>query len=313
MIFFYQIIGILLLVGVGFYARRRGLLSAQGTNDIARVSISLIYPALVFTSITRLSISDLAANITLPLLVMVIALSGFGLGLLVLRFLRPPSPETARAFLFHCLINNYLFLPLPLILFRYGEHGVALLVFASVGYEMILWTLGVMLFSKAERKRDSLKSLVSPPFIALLAGLALIFIRPYIPNDSLPAWLLLAARTFRDTLQVLGAATIAIAMLVAGSRFAVLRFSTILGWRVWLVSAIRLLAVPLLTIPVLSLVPLDEIARSILFIIAVMPSAMVSVLFSERYGGDTEFVAGGVLLTHLWAILTVPLLLAWAL
>ena len=51
-------------------------------------------------------------------------------------------------------MNNYLFLPLPLVLFRYGEKGVALLVFASLGYEVLLWSLGVMLFSRAERKRD---------------------------------------------------------------------------------------------------------------------------------------------------------------
>ena len=101
-------------------------------------------------------------------------------------------------------------------------------------------------------------------------------------------------------------------MLVAGSRFAVLKFQTMLGWRVWLVSAIRLLAVPLIVIPLIGLVPMDATARGILFIIAVMPSAMVSVLFSERYGGDTDFIAGGLLLTHLWALVTVPLLLAWA-
>ena len=39
---------------------------------------------------------------------------------------------------------------------------------------------------------------------------------------------------------------------------------------------------------------------------------MVSVLFSERYGGDTDFIAGGLLLTHLGALVTVPLFLAWA-
>jgi predicted permease len=65
-------------------------------------------------------------------------------------------------------------------------------------------------------------------------------------------------------------------------------------------------------IPILRLMPLDPTARGILYIISVMPSAMVSVLFSERYGGDTEFIAGGLLLTHLWALITVPVFLAWA-
>ena len=312
MVFFFQILCILGLVGAGFYARRRGLLSAHGTNDLAHVALTLVCPALIFVSITQLHLADLRANVLLPLLVMAIALAGFGLGLLAVRFLGRVPAETARAFLFHCLINNYLFLPLPLVLFRYGDHGVALLVFSSVGFEILLWSLGVMLFSRAERKRDRLKSLFSPPFVTLLFSLAVVAARDLLPWPAPPPWLALAGQTIHAGLRTLGNATIALSMLVAGSRFAVLKFETMLGWRIWLVSAIRLVAVPLVMIPLLGLVPLDPVARGILCIVAVMPSAMVSALFSERYGGDTDFIAGGLLLTHLWALVTVPLFLAWA-
>lgn len=312
MVFIFQILCILGLVGVGFYARRRGLLSAQGTNDLAHISISLVYPALVFVSSIQLSTADLRVNLALPLLVMVVALVGFGLGLVAVRFLGRVPSTTARAFLFHCLINNYSFLPLPLVLFRYGDAGVALLIFSSVGFEVVLWTLGVMLFSRAERKRDQLKSLFSPPLIALLAGLGFVAARDLLPWPEPPVWLALAGATIRSGLQTFGGATIALAMLVAGSRFAVMKFETMLGWRIWLVSAIRLIAVPLVMIPLLGHIPMADVARGILTIIAVMPSAMVSVLFSERYGGDTDFIAGGLLLTHLGALITVPLFLAWA-
>ena len=299
MVFFFQILCVLGLVACGFFARRRGLLSAHGTNDLAHVALSLVYPALIFVSITELSFADLRANLTLPLLVMAIALIGFGLGLLAVRFLGRVPPETARAFLFHCLINNYSFLPLPLVLFRYGDPGVALLVFSSVGYELLLWSLGVMLFARAERKRDRLKSLFSPPFVVLLLSLAFVAARDLLPWPEPPAGLALAGQTARSGLRTLGAATIALSMLVAGSR-------------IWFVSAIRLVAVPLVMIPLLALIPMDPVARGILYIVSVMPSAMVSVLFSERYGGDTDFIAGGLLLTHLWALVTVPLFLAWA-
>lgn len=313
MIFFYQILCVLGLVATGVVARRRGMLSAQGTNDLAHIALSLVYPALIFVSITQLSLADLRTNVSLPLLAMVIAMTGFGLGLIAIRWLGRVPPATSRAFLFHCLINNYSFLPLPLVLFRYGDKGVGLLVFSSVGFELLLWSLGVMLFTRAERKRDRLKSLFSPPLITLVFSLAVVVIRDSVSWPAPPQALALAARTFHAGLSTLGAATIALSMLVAGSRFAMLKFETMLGWRVWFVSAIRLLAVPLIIIPLLALLPMDSTARGILCIIAVMPSAMVSVLFSERYGGDTDFIAGGLLLTHLWALITVPLLLAWAL
>lgn len=310
--FFFQILVVLGLVSLGFVARRRGMLSAQGTNDLAHIALSLVYPALIFVSITQLNLNDLRVNLSLPLVAMAIAMTGFGLGLVTVRLLGRVPPETSRAFLFHCLINNYSFLPLPLVLFRYGDVGVGLLVFSSVGFELLLWSLGVMLFTRAERKRDRLKSLFSPPLVALLISLAVVAVRDLHAWPAAPAWLALATDTFRAGLTTLGAATIALSMLVAGSRFATLKFETMLGWRVWFVSAIRLLAVPLIVFTFLGRLPLDPTARGILAIIAVMPSAMVSVLFSERYGGDTDFIAGGLLLTHLWALVTVPLLLTIA-
>ena len=137
MAFFFQILCVLGLVGAGFAARRRGWLSARGTNDLAHVALSLVYPALIFVSITELSRADLRANLPLPLFAMAIAMTGFGLGLAAVRLLGRVPAETSRAFLFHCLINNYSFLPLPLVLFRYGDQGVGLLVFSSVGFELL--------------------------------------------------------------------------------------------------------------------------------------------------------------------------------
>lgn len=59
MVFFFQILCVLGLVSAGFFARRRGLLSAHGTNDLAHVALSIVYPALIFVSILELSFADL--------------------------------------------------------------------------------------------------------------------------------------------------------------------------------------------------------------------------------------------------------------
>ena len=44
-----------------------------------------------------------------------------------------------------------------------------------------------------------------------------------------------------------------------------------------------------------------------------MPAAVTSLVFSERFGGDSDFIASTLLITHLGAIVTIPLLLSWAL
>jgi malate permease and related proteins len=321
-IFALQIVAVFALIGCGWLARKRGLISATGTRELARLTTDLIVPGLIFSSMMQLNSRDLWIHRGMPLLILGIALTGFLLGLIALRTLPGISAQRARAFLFHSTINNYLFLPLPLVLFLYGERGVAILVFSSIGYELVLWTLGVFLFT-SKNGDDAVntpdgdagpdwRGMLSPPLITLMLSLLLIPIRdalaPHLPSSLQAAGdsLLFIART-------LGQATVAFSVIVAGSRFATLRWQTIRGGMVWLVTGIRLILVPLVLIPIIQWLPLDPVAQGVATIICVMPSAMASVLFSERYGGDSEFIAGGLLLTHLWALLTVPLLLAWAL
>lgn len=312
MTFVLQIFCVFGLMACGFYARKRGLLSACGTRELARLATDIIYPALIFVSITSLSMADLKANWLLPLCVLGIALIGLLLGLIAVRFLGQIAPATARAFLFHCMVNNYLFLPMPLVLFIFGEHGVALLVFSSIGYELILWTVGVYLFRRAPTPGASFRQLLSPPFVTLVASLVWVWTRDTLGIEWQGLWAALAESVIFMA-RMMGQATITLAVLIAGSRFAVLRPGTMLGWRLWVLSVIRLVIIPIILLPLLMWAPLDATARGVVFIVAVMPSAMTSVVFSERFGGDTEFIAGGLLLTHLWALITVPLLLAWVL
>jgi predicted permease len=51
----------------------------------------------------------------------------------------------------------------------------------------------------------------------------------------------------------------------------------------------------------------------VLCVVAVMPAAVTSLIFSERFNGDSEFIAASLLVTHLFAVVTVPALLLWAL
>jgi predicted permease len=312
MIFALQILAIFGLIACGWFARKSGRISATGTSEMARLATDIIYPALIFFSITRLQAHELQAHFWLPIWVMGIGLVGLGLGLIAVQFMKPIAPERARAFLFHAMMNNYVFLPLPLVLFLYGERGVALLVFSSIGYEFILWTIGVFLFTREASLRARLKELASPPLITLIASLAIVFVRDHFSLE----WTGLAAALATSLVfvaEMLGQATVALSVIVAGSRFAVLQARTMRSGAVWVVTGLRLILVPMVLIPIILQLQLEETARGILLITAVMPSAMVSVLFSERYGGDSEFIAGGLLLTHLCALVTVPLFLAWLL
>lgn len=313
-----QVLFILVLMALGYAARKRGVVSAVGTSEMVRVLVSIIYPCLIFTSVTRLNAQELAANWIMPVMALAIAGVGLVLGLLAIRCMKGVDQKRASAFLFQNTINNYLFLPLPLVMLLWGSEGVALLVFASMGFELTVWTFGVFLFNRSSKLSEGLKMMFGPPLIALMFSIGWVCARdvlnPQLPETGFLADLVrrLLELTYFGA-ETVGKATVAVSMIVSGSRIAALDAKAAFDKHVWLLSALRLIATPVLFILILNQIPMAETARGILAVIAVMPAAVTSLIFSERFGGDSDFIASTLLVTHLGAVVTIPILLAWAL
>ncbi len=313
-----QVLFILVLMTIGYVGRKRGMVSAVGTSEMVRVLIAIIYPCLIFSSVTRLNAQELAANWIMPVMALAIAGTGLILGLISLRCMRGVDQQRASAFLFQNTVNNYLFLPLPLVMLLWGTEGVALLVFASMGFELIVWTVGVFLFNRSSRLAEGVKMMFGPPLIALIVSIGWVCIRDLISPELPPSGFFadLTRRVldlFYFGTETVGKATVAVSMIVSGSRIAALDVRAAFDRHVWILSTLRLVVTPVLFILLLQLIPMSEIAYGILAVVAVMPATVTSLVFSERFGGDSDFIATTLLVTHLGAIVTIPLLLAWAL
>lgn len=313
-----QLLFILALMAIGFVARKRGMVSEMGTSEMVRMLIAIIYPCLIFSSVTRLNAGELAANWIMPVMAIAIAGTGLLLGLVALRCMKGVDQQRASAFLFQNTVNNYLFLPLPLVMLLWKEEGVALLVFASMGFELTVWTVGVFLFNRSSRFAEGIRMLFGPPLVALLFSIGWVCVRDLLrPELPISGMFSDVMRRLLDLFyfgaETVGKATIAISMLVSGSRIAALNVRAVFDKQVWVLAALRLVATPILFILLLKLIPMGAMAYGILAVVAVMPAAVVSLIFSERFGGDSDFIATTLLVTHIGAIATIPLLLAWAL
>ena len=313
-----QVATVLGLILCGVVARRRGMISDAGAADLSRLMLSLLYPAAIFVSVTRLDAADLAANAAVPALVAALFLLGFGVGALALRLAGGLDGRRARAFLFLNTVNNYVFLPLPIVLMSMGERGAGVLFLSSLGAEIVLWTLGIYLFVAHRPRAERRRHMLGAPMVTLLVAVALVIARDRfgaLLPEGLPGAGVLreAGRRAHFGMNVLGQAVVAVSALAAGSRIATLAPRTMLDARIWLVAALRLVVTPAIAVAALRLLPLEPVARGVLTVVAAMPCAIQSVIFSERFDGDGEFIAGSVLLTHLLAIATVPLALRLAL
>jgi len=312
---FLRLLSIFLMIGIGWVARRRSIISAETTRSLSRLLATYFYPALIFTSMTRhFNTGSLVANWQLPVGTFVIMLIGFATGLLVERLLTDPHSRQGHAFLFQCTINNYSFLPMPLALMLWGEAGVAGLIFSAMGPELAIWTLGVYALSGRKLRLGSLRQLINPPLITMIATLCFVVLRDQLPGAAAGFTARPPVTEFtgavNSALALLGGATIPLAMMVAGSRMAGLHAHHLFSRIQIVLALLRLVLIPAIAIGLMTMLPLADEIRRILILVAIMPVAVFSVVLCELYEGDSDFAASSILVTHMLCLITVPLWLS---
>jgi predicted permease len=311
---FIRLVAVFLMIFMGVAARRRKLLDSDTTRRLALLVTNLFYPALIYsTLVSTFSLSELATHWMLPAGTLLIMLTGFAVGLPAAALLRFRDDRQKRAFHFQCTINNYVFLPMPLILIYWGNQGVGNLVLTTVGSELAVWTFGVIALTGHGFKLRSLKHLLSMPMAAIAAAA----VTMCAAHAGVGAHLAGVPAELRDAvlsvLDIFGKATVPLAMMVAGSRMTELRPRHLFTVPQVGVIALRLLLIPACAVALLHLLPFPTDTRNVLIVVAVMPSAIASVMLSDIYNADSEFAASAVLTTHAVSLITIPVWLALAL
>jgi predicted permease len=309
------VLGVFVMMAPGYIGRRRGFISAEMVTGLARVQVGAIYPCLIFTVITRqFSLSDLGHAWILPACSFGIMVLGWGIGLLAGGALRMPPGPRKSAMLFQCTINNYSFFPLALISGMYGTEHIAALILSTLGAELALWTVGVYALGGERLRWRNLQHLLSPPLLGMYAAGACL-VGMYLGGIDRKILESPGSNVFvlHNALYILGQGTVPLGMIIAGARLATLTWKDVRVPLTWAVTALRLVAIPLAAIVLLRCLPLTEMVRQVMTVVAVMPVSVASMLFSELYGGDKNLINGTVLLSHLLSLATIPPLLAWAL
>ena len=303
---------VFLMMMPGFIARKKNWLNDSSSLALSKLMLFFCYPCLIFTSITNnYSLETLKSSIDLPAGSAGIMITGYIVGLIYCWKQKKMSNELKRSFIFQCTINNYSFFPMAIIVSMYSSSMVAALILSTLGAELILWTIGLTTISGHKIGKKTFLALFNPPLLGLYAALGVLAFFHFINIDkSILQSNTSAISYLQNALRTLGNGTVPLAMTIAGARIAQLKLSDIHNKTVYSLSALRLVLIPFIAIGLLHLLPLSNESRIILFIVAVMPVSLNSLLLNEIYGGDRELVAGSVLLTHVLSLITIPLILS---
>jgi predicted permease len=240
--------------------------------------------------------------------------ASFGISLMVGRLAGLTEADGVKTFSVATGIQNYGFIPIPLLDGIFPEQADALigvLFVHNLGVELAIWTLGIILLSGSVA--GAWKRLINGPTIAIVVGLILNFARPWtlLPPAALPVVEVLQRAT-----TMMGACAIPIAVMLVGATLCGIlqRERWEPNWRVLVASPVlRFAVLPAMILLVASWITFSDELRLVLAVQAAMPTGIFPIVLSKHFGGKPSIAIQVALLSSALSLVLTPLLLAAAL
>ena len=301
---FLNLMELFLLIGVGCGAVRLNLLPASASKLFTALLMNITLPATIFTSLARpYDPAFFSSGVLIAALGTGFYLLYGAVCLLLVRIFRIPAGRQG-VWVLGCVFSNNGYMGFPIALALFGEEGLVLAVLLGIPFNLLSYTSGARLVSM-----DRAAAGGAPPLswrallLTVVNGSTLLGLLFFAAQWPVPA-VLSAPLTYLSNV------TTPLSMLIIGMSLSGGDLLTPLrDWSVLSGCGVRLLLLPLLTLGLVKLLPLDApLVVGVLVVIRAMPSAALTSLLAEAYGGDTEFAAQLVFLSSLLCLVTIPLI-----
>ncbi len=287
---------ILGLFALGILARRLGYINDNEIDRSSRLILDFLLPAFTFTSIIKgLDVSRFHELSLLPVIGFFQVVFFTIVGLALCFGLFGTHQDKRRTFLHLCAVNNSTYLPIIILRNIWGDAELANLFLLYLGGAVGVWTIGVGVLG-ANSIKQSIRGVIRPNLVAIFIAIAVALsgFTPHIPA------------VIMKILTSAGSIAVPLMLIMTGSSLAH-RGTLKVTWPIVYVTVVRLLILPLLTIPLLGLFTLPRDVYAVAVIVALMPTAISSVIMTRRYGGQPDYAASAALATTACSIVTVPL------
>ncbi|MDD3345274.1 MAG: AEC family transporter [Candidatus Omnitrophica bacterium] len=294
---------IFFLGGLGYLFVRRGALSHAGLEALSRLVIQIIFPALIFTQLLKNFSFALYPNWWMfPLISL--AITAFGL-LVGWALIKAGGLKKHRLqFLSLVGFQNSGYLPLALAASVFsGKDSGSMFIFIILfllGFDLVAWSCGIYMLTYEKEARFRMRSVFSPPVIANLSTLALVFfgLDKFIPQ------------AVAKPVEMVGNCTLPLAMFVVGGNVALVQLKKIDKLPVFLIILGKMLILPAAGIVFALKLGLPDLLGVFVVMQLAMPSATSLSVIIRHYKREDALISQGIFFSHVVGLLTIPLFLS---
>ncbi|UFT99152.1 AEC family transporter [Radiobacillus kanasensis] len=187
----------------------------------------------------------------------------------------------------------------PLVLLVFGEKGLHYAVILMILQQLIMCTVGIYIAAKGGKGSVSpLKEVVKVPII-YGAILGIVF----------QAFDISIGDQLMTAVDMVASATIPTIMIVLGMQLASISLNKIEPVKLSLALMIKLVLAPVIAYGFTLFLPVDELIKDILILMAAMPTAANTTMYALQFNTKPAFVSSSTLTSTLLSIVTLPVIL----
>lgn len=318
-----KIIQMFIILSVGVIAFKTGLIDKSATAKMSNLLLMVISPMLSFMSYQTDFSAELLHGLLLCLLASVLT---FVISILLSELIFRPghasravspdvsgladgadasglsdgtgsSSDLSGIEKLSVVYSNCGFIGVPLVNSLFGSIGVFYLTAYLTAFNVLLWTHGIRAMGETFTLKTLWKKLMTPAILAIAAGVVCFVAQIRLPEVlSYPLGLIANMNT-------------PLAMLVAGANLAQADILKCLKKpRVYLVSVVRLILIPAISLIFLRMMHLDFTVSFTVFLAAACPAGASAIMFAERFGKDSSYATELFVLTTVLSVVTIPLI-----
>lgn len=292
----HQAVSMFLLILVGAGCFKLHLLSKETVSQISGLVLKIINPVVIFMAYQREFQPELVKNLGWTFLFSLIAY-GIAMAVSYLCIRNKEGRETVIE-RFSCIYSNCGFMGIPLVKSMFDYEGVFYLTAFLTVFNALVWSHGVMQMSGERSLKSLRKVLRSPAIIAILLGMLFFFIQIPLPD------------VLSETLDSLGNLNTPLAMIVAGATIIQTDlFKTFRKPRIFYISFIKLILIPVLITGIFMLLPGEKIVEMTVLAAMAAPSAAICTMQCLNYNRNAAYASELFGVTTLFSVATMPLMM----
>ncbi|MDD5195163.1 MAG: AEC family transporter [Candidatus Omnitrophica bacterium] len=296
----FAIIKLTVIAVLGYFFYKKRLIEEKVFNFLIFFVVNFTIPFMAFSHIIENTASVLKPPLIFILLSVSIFLVSFVLGF-IFSFKR--GHEFKKEFISLVSFQNCGYLPLNIALFLFPAHlreeFIVYVFLYILGFDIIMWSVGSYFIFRKTGEEFKPKTLLTPPIVGTLIALILVYSNTarFIPG------------VIAVPMKMVGDTSFVLSMLILGCWLAKIKLEHFFDKLFIILEASFLKLVMLPFLFLLLLIKLDVSSLLGFFVVlqASMPSAVTLPIVVNLRKADSELVSQGVLFTHIFSIITVPL------